>query len=409
MTDPKEKRQKPAIPTRAPGKKGEAGIFDNLRPVRPHPMEEILGLVPMGSSAPTRDPGLASQILLPQESSTQSPTATPTNSPIHSPIHSPTDNSKAGTPGKAPPNALEAPKRSQWLDATHTQSEQVIYNNMYRLTLSFGNAERHFTVPALQRLTGIRSHITVRKAIDGLLEKKSIAVVAYRNGDPVGPRYCVYTPAEIAQRRKAANIEIDTQTKRLRTPTTPTDSPTDRAIDSPNDSASKSVGVSPTTPTDSVGHVLIHEENHDDDLVAALRALFPTEPAERLARTVTELHTILAAFVERAASRASEPPVHSAFITKCVRTALAARDAVERLRTPRSPAKRDPGAVEAPDVPEDPVYQIRKIAVQLREMHRAEGGYSGTDLRDDVKEVCATAGIAFDDALLEEALGKVGL
>jgi hypothetical protein len=274
---------------------------------------------------------------------------------------------------------------------------------MYRLTLSRGLSERHFPMKELIRETGIRSDKTIRVAIDGLLEKRSIEMVSYHHGQHIGAKYRVHGPREVLERRREAGVEIHEASKKVITPVT-----------TPVITGVESTAVRPVRPVKFTGVTGLHEgskswENQDDDLVVALRALFPTEPAERLEQTVTDLHTILAAFAEQAAARASTPPAHSAFITKCVRTALAARDAVERLRTPPKASRRDPGAAERPDEPEDPVYQIRKVAVQLREMHRAEGGYSGADLRDDVKEVCATAGIAYTDALIEEALGKVGL
>jgi transposase-like protein len=55
------------------------------------------------------------------------------------------------------------------------------------------------------------------------------------------------------------------------------------------------------------------------------------------------------------------------------------------------------------------VYQIREIGAQIHERHRKEANYSRADLREDVKAVCAEQGIGYDDALIEEALGKVGL
>lgn len=86
---------------------------------------------------------------------------------------------------------------------------------MYRETLSKGQRERHFGFKELCVKTGIRSDRTIRLALDGLQEKLSVEIVSYFHGNPLGPRYRVYDPKEILKRRKAAGIEIDSQSKRI--------------------------------------------------------------------------------------------------------------------------------------------------------------------------------------------------
>jgi hypothetical protein len=56
-----------------------------------------------------------------------------------------------------------------------------------------------------------------------------------------------------------------------------------------------------------------------------------------------------------------------------------------------------------------PLYRIREIGLQLREQRRGNEAYTRADLREDVKRTCAGQGIEYTDALIEEALGKVGL
>jgi hypothetical protein len=68
------------------------------------------------------------------------------------------------------------------------------------------------------RKTGIRSDKTIRTAIKGLREKLSVEVVSFSYGNPLGPRYRVYGPKEILQRRRDAGIEIDPQSKQIITP-----------------------------------------------------------------------------------------------------------------------------------------------------------------------------------------------
>jgi hypothetical protein len=63
--------------------------------------------------------------------------------------------------------------------------------------------------------TGIRSRNTVHKALYGLIEKLSVEVVSEAKGNPLGPRYRVFKPKEIEQRRKEAGIKIDPQSKRI--------------------------------------------------------------------------------------------------------------------------------------------------------------------------------------------------
>lgn len=115
----------------------------------------------------------------------------------------------------------EAPRTSpQYLDATHTASEQRVYLVMYRETISRGVRERHFGPKELCEKTGIRSDRTIRTALDGLISKLSVEIVSHFNGSPLGPRYRVFEPREIATKRKAAGIEVDPQSKRILTPVT---------------------------------------------------------------------------------------------------------------------------------------------------------------------------------------------
>ncbi len=101
----------------------------------------------------------------------------------------------------------------QYLDATHTASEQRVYSVMYRETISRGVRERHFGPKELCEKTGIRSDRTIRTALDGLISKLSVEIVSQFNGSPLGPRYRVFEPREIATRRKASGLEIDSQSK----------------------------------------------------------------------------------------------------------------------------------------------------------------------------------------------------
>lgn len=105
-----------------------------------------------------------------------------------------------------------------YIDATHRASEQQIYSVMYRETISKGVSERFFGTSELMRKTGIRSDKTVRTALRGLREKLSIEIVSFTYGNPLGPRYHIFGPKEILQRRRDAGIAIDPQSKQIITP-----------------------------------------------------------------------------------------------------------------------------------------------------------------------------------------------
>jgi hypothetical protein len=107
------------------------------------------------------------------------------------------------------------PEQSSPLDATHTSAEKIVYSIMYRETISKGTGERHFGPAELMKKTGIRSRNTVHKALYGLLEKLSVEVVTEAKGNPLGPRYRIFKPQVIEQRRKNAGIKIDQQSKRI--------------------------------------------------------------------------------------------------------------------------------------------------------------------------------------------------
>ena len=170
----------------------------------------------------------SSQVLDKQEPTTRrtrksTPVATPAATPVTTPVVTP-----AITGAITPVESISESPRDlsrtspQYLDATHTASEQRVYSVMYRETISRGVRERHFGPKELCEKTGIRSDRTIRTALDGLIAKESIEIVSHFNGSPLGPRYRVFDPKEIIGRRKSAGIEIDTQSKKI---TTPVDTP----------------------------------------------------------------------------------------------------------------------------------------------------------------------------------------
>jgi hypothetical protein len=120
-------------------------------------------------------------------------------------------------PGSSENQARNA-AQPQYLDATHTASEQRVYSLMYRETISKGMRERHYGPKELCAKTGIRSDRTIRMAVRGLVQKFSIEIVSHGAYFPQGPRYRVIEPREVLRRRRAAGMEIDPQTKKILTP-----------------------------------------------------------------------------------------------------------------------------------------------------------------------------------------------
>ena len=147
------------------------------------------------------------------------PVTTPANALATTPVDTPAITG-VSTPaeifGESQRESLRTPP--QYLDATHTASEQRVYSIMYRETVSRGIRERHFGPKELCEKTGIRSDRTIRTALDGLIAKLSVEIVSHFNGSPLGPRYRLFEPKEIVSRRKVAGMEIDPQSKKITTP-----------------------------------------------------------------------------------------------------------------------------------------------------------------------------------------------
>ena len=144
------------------------------------------------------------------------PASIPTGIPHASTAPIIVDNKRKNTAKQSEePEEVQTYEPSAPLDATHTNAEKIVYSIMYRETISKGAIERHFGPAELMRKTGIRSRNTVHKALYGLIEKLSVEIIAEAQGNPLGPRYRVHKPQTIEQRRKAAGLKIDPQSKRI--------------------------------------------------------------------------------------------------------------------------------------------------------------------------------------------------
>lgn len=265
---------------------------------------------------------------------------TPVRAPVITPVGTP---ATTGVPTPVDSDVSDIqrePTRTapQYLDATHTASEQRVYSVMYRETVSRGVRERHFGPKELCEKSGIRSDRTIRTALDGLIEKLSIEIVSNSVGSPLGPRYRVFDPKEIVGRRKDADMEIDTQSKKITTPAT-TGVATGVATPDKNyrGTPAKSTGV---TGVDFAGvynkyiNNSLNEKNDDDEAYApllaglrrAVKEITGRESSTADAERWGELSELLVTELKIAAGRTGSVSSVPAFLTEHLRRRLWKKD-----------------------------------------------------------------------------------
>jgi hypothetical protein len=212
MGEAKEKpKQKPGL--RKPGPKTDNSLPEiTLRPALTLPHDS---LVPEKLPITLAFTDLSSLAREPIRELSRDLTREPVREPIGTPVSKPARERDTATRG--PVARLHSNENYKWLDATHAASEQRVYSVMYRTTQSKGMSDGYFSVKALQKATGIGGHDTVRKALKGLVLKRSVEVVNRDRERTIGPLYRVYTPKQIEERRLAAGIAVDAITKEIRT------------------------------------------------------------------------------------------------------------------------------------------------------------------------------------------------
>ena len=175
-------------------------------------------ITPVRTTAPKDKGRLASATVDTPVGATVPTTVTP--SQITSAAETEADTSLTGEASlpSSSDNLTRSAAQPQYLDATHTASEQRVYSLMYRETISKGTRERHYGPKELCAKTGIRSDRTIRLAVRGLVQKFSIEIVSHGAYFPQGPRYRVIEPKEVLRRRRVAGMEIDPQTKKILAP-----------------------------------------------------------------------------------------------------------------------------------------------------------------------------------------------
>jgi DNA-binding CsgD family transcriptional regulator len=94
---------------------------------------------------------------------------------------------------------------------SHTTSEQQVYAAMLAEIAAVGTRVASFTTRRLMSLTGIAGYSTVRRSLNGLVNKLSIErqkVAGPNGGDHPPVVYLVFSPEEIIARRRAVELPI---------------------------------------------------------------------------------------------------------------------------------------------------------------------------------------------------------
>ena len=99
------------------------------------------------------------------------------------------------------------------LEDSHTQSESKVYLFMKEETGRKKSPQLRFGLKELKEKTGL-SDKTIRNAIHSLEEKLSIKIVEPSLG-VYGRKIHIYTPDEIAEKRKKAGMVIDSTTRKI--------------------------------------------------------------------------------------------------------------------------------------------------------------------------------------------------
>ncbi|MGH9941703.1 MAG: hypothetical protein ACRD9R_05000 [Pyrinomonadaceae bacterium] len=378
------------------------------------------------------------------ETPVATPVATPALTPAITPVPTPVGTG-AQTPVPTPENLLETEalnyrgdsnssttmemlrgattipasggERQPYLDATHTASEKSVYSVMYRETVSKGIVERHFGFKELSIKTGIRSDRTIRIALKGLQAKMSVAVISYHHGNPLGPRYRVYEPKEIARRRKAAGIEIDPQSKKMSSSEISALDPTGASTGVPTGvpTGVKTYGgtpveKTPVTPVDSTGvYKYINPDlsgrdsgkasssnsylkNDDDEAFAGLivklkevaRDVTGSDPSSADRDRWTDVADVLAAELRIVASRttvSSAPALLAAHLSRRLRKSDARqieREVTEASTSAKAEATASPKLQLSPEQIEEQVNLMAELLRDGRTLESLDEQFSGS-------------------------------
>lgn len=317
MTDPKEK-SKPLVPTRTPKKK-TPGIFDNLRKIpQPHPVEEMLGLVPVTEttpSTPSRE-GRGSTGSTPSRGSSELELANQEASKDAAPIAPQRDFTRVANSivREAIPSGAFGGKSKQ------------LYDYLYQRTRGAVVPRRTIRIPKdkLMKGAGIGSEVTLRTNlvklnISGLIIERVFA------GTHGGNEYEVFLPEELnptgATPSTPSTPSRDTDPPQFLEPLPPLETTPSRGGLNPMESV---VSEAPNT-----FFKTIEEFDDDDAALAGLVATLRTATKEITGREVSaaererwrEVAEVLVAELRIAAARTTVSSV-PAFLAEHLRRRL---------------------------------------------------------------------------------------
>lgn len=136
--------------------------------------------------------------------------ASTTNSAIDTHTNSATQSSIASTMNTAINNAPSYTVKQ--LQQTHSLSAQEVYEMMKEIANHREKETVRIGTKQLLEKTQIKSHVTIRKAIDELIVKFSIQIVEANQGK-IPPVYRIVPIDEVFSKRSKANMTIDEDTK----------------------------------------------------------------------------------------------------------------------------------------------------------------------------------------------------
>ncbi len=140
------------------------------------------------------------------------PTLSHTPSDISQPIAANTDIVINSTPTNQTEPSFSAEDLFYKLQETHSASAQVIYKLLTELVRQKARPVIRIGTKQLLEKTNIKSHVTVRKAIDELIVKLSLEIIEANQGK-IPPVYKLISSEEVFYERAKAGISIDEDTK----------------------------------------------------------------------------------------------------------------------------------------------------------------------------------------------------
>lgn len=149
------------------------------------------------------------------------------------------------------------PHRFEYLDATHSASEQNVYSILYRESRNMEYGEIRVRVSEITKKTGL-SDKTVRTALHNLENKLSISILE-RSKSPYGRLYRVHEPKGVLEKRKMVGLRIDPVTKHIKSTYASSEAGTSYKTTRPQTtSVTTPVAPSVTTPVDSAAHTSVN-------------------------------------------------------------------------------------------------------------------------------------------------------